>query len=137
LFSPYDPGAEALVAATRSSGIPIANNRTKPAVLSLPSCNGRPVASSPLIVETPETGDEYSLELWRVTTVELPWRHAIEFLSACAGRRVLADGLIVADDLMFWVAGLRLAAVLVARQHFLPDLIEDNGRYIARWRPVP
>src|SRR5437660_8091983 len=36
LISPFDPGAEALVAATRSSGIAIASNRTKPAVLSLP-----------------------------------------------------------------------------------------------------
>jgi superfamily II DNA or RNA helicase len=137
LISPFDPGAEALVAAIRSSGIATANNRTKPAVLLLPSHNGRPVASSPLIAEPPATGDRCSLGLWRVTTVELPWRHAIEFLSVCAGKRVLADGVIVADDLMFWVAGLRLAAALVARQHFLPDVIEDNGRYIARWRPVP
>jgi superfamily II DNA or RNA helicase len=137
LTSPFDPGAEALVTATRSSGIATANNRTQPAVLSLPSYNGRPVASSPLIAEPPATGDKCSLGLWRVTTVELPWRLAIEFLSACAGKRALADGVIVADDLMFWVAGLRLAAALVARQHFLPDLIADSGRYIARWRPVP
>ena len=63
LISPFDPGAEALVAAIRSSGIAIANNRTKPAVLSLPSYNGRPVASSPLIAEPPVTGDKYSLGL--------------------------------------------------------------------------
>jgi hypothetical protein len=50
---------------------------------------------------------------------------------------VLADGVIVADDLMLWVAALRLTAALVTRQHFLPDVIEDNGKYIARWRPVP
>jgi SNF2 Helicase protein len=137
LISPFDPGAKTLVKATRSSGIAIANNRTKTALLSFPSCNGRPVASSALIAEPPAIGSKCSLGLWRVTIVELPWRYAIEFLSACAGKRALAEGVIVADDLMFWVAGLRLAAALVARQHFLPDLIEDNGRYIARWRPVP
>jgi superfamily II DNA or RNA helicase len=135
LISPFDPGADALFAAIRSSNIAAANDHSKPAVLSLPSYNGRPVASSPLIAEPPAT--KFSLGLWRVTTVELPWRHAIEFLSVCASKRVLAEGVIVADDLMFWVAGLRLAAALVARQHFLPDVIEDNGRHIARWRPVP
>ncbi len=136
LISPFDPGAEALIAAIRSSEI-APPNKTKRAVLSLPSYNGRPVASSPLIAEPPATGDRFSLRRWCVTTVELPWPDTIEFLAACAGKRTLADGVIVADDLIFWVAGLRLAAALVARQHFLPDMIEDNGRYIARWRPVP
>ena len=43
----------------------------------------------------------------------------------------------MADDLAYWVPALRLAAAMVARQHFLPDIVEERGKLFARWRAVP
>lgn len=72
-----------------------------------------------------------------VTAVALHWPATIEFLCACAGKRALVPGLVVADDLAYWVQALRLAAAMVARQHFLPDIVEERGKLFARWRAVP
>ena len=62
-----------------------------------------------------------------VTAVALHWPATIEFLCACAGKRALVPGLVVADDLAYWVQALRLAAAMVARQHFLPDIVEERA----------
>src|SRR5208282_4303011 len=135
-FSPYD-AREALVAAIQASGIPTGGRRTEGAVILLPSLEHRPHASSPLVAEPLANSDNLVLRPWWVTAVSLNWPATIDFLCACAGKRTLAPGVVVAGDLAYWVAALRLAGAMVARQHFLPDVVEERGKFVARWRPVP
>ena len=119
-FSPYD-AREALVAAIHASGIPTGGRRTEGALILLPSLEHRPHASSPLVAEPFADSDNLVLRPWRVTAVTLDWAATIDFLCACAGKRTLAPGVIVGGDLAYWVAALRLAGAMVARQHFLPE----------------
>ena len=135
-LSPYD-AHEALLAAIHASGIPTGGHRAEGAVILLPSLEHRPHASSPLVAEPLANSDSLVLRPWRVTAVTLNWPVTIDFLCACAGKRTVAPGVVVAGDLAYWVPALRLAAAMVARQHFLPDVVEERGKFVARWRPVP
>ena len=48
----------------------------------------------------------------------------------------MAPGVIVGKDLSFWSTAMRFAGALVARQQFLPGVIETNGTYHAHWKPI-
>ncbi len=135
--SPCDPGGRSLVAALEHSGIARADLRVESALVWLPSLDGVPIGSSGLIAETPADPDQATLRPWTVDAVALAWPVAIETLCVCAGRRTLAAGVIIGDDLAYWAAAMRLAAAIVARQHLLPDIVEKHGALLARWRPVP
>jgi hypothetical protein len=52
------------------------------------------------------------------------------------GKQVLAPGVIVAQDLVFWTTAMRFAGALVARQQFLPGIAEEPAGYGARWQPI-
>jgi superfamily II DNA or RNA helicase len=135
--SPYSAKGEVLLAAIHASGVPLGNRRTQGVAIQLPSLKDRPHASSPLVAQSPANAEKLVLRPWLVTAVDLQWPAAIDFLCACAGKRTPAAGVVVADDLAYWVAALRLAGAMVARQHFLPDIVERGGKFVARWRPVP
>jgi SNF2 family DNA or RNA helicase len=128
---------ERLGAALKQAGIDLkASARPSSAIAWLPTAQGRPAASSPLIAEPPDPGAEVVLAPWTVTALGLSRAQVVELLCACADRRTLAPGVIVGADLAFWATALRFAGALVARQQFLPDLVEQDGSYWARWRPV-
>jgi len=135
--SPYDAGGTALLAALDHCGVSLADCRVGSVVISLPSLNGAPLVSSGLVADPPDGVDKAALQPWTVSAVAMTWSTAIELLCVCAGRRTPALGVIVGDDLAYWTAAMRLAAALVARQHFLPDIVEEEGAFAARWRPVP
>jgi SNF2 family DNA or RNA helicase len=136
--SPYDPGAGALLAALGAGCVAIARLQAEAATLWLPSAGAGPLASSALVDDGPDGGARPAvLRPWTLTAVSLPWSAAIELLCACAGRRTLAPGVIVGEDLGYWTAAMRFAAALVARQHFLPDIVEEEDEALARWRPTP
>jgi SNF2 family DNA or RNA helicase len=134
--SPFDAGAGGLVAGAKEGGLSVSAVPVRQATLFLPTLDGLPLASSPLI-ETPavRTG-EASLGAWRVSALDFPLALAIEPLCACQGKRLLAPGIIVADDLAFWTAALRFTGALAARHAYLPDLVQVPGGFAARWRPV-
>lgn len=134
--SPYDCGAAAVRAALRVSGVSFPPIAPSMAVIWLPSYEAAPAASSGLIAREAESASELVLRPWLVNTVALAWPLAIEFLCASAGRRTLAPGLVIGPDLEYWTLALRFAAALVARQHFLPDVVAVGGEFFARWRPV-
>ncbi len=134
--SPFDPGPEVL-AAVLSAGWPeIESPSADKAVVWLPSKGARPVASRPLIEDPPEATGGITIAPWTVSTLVVPIVDAVHLLSRCAGRSRLAPGIFVADDLAFWAEALRFAGALVARGSFLPDLIEADELFLARWRPV-
>ena len=105
-------------------------------ILRLPAVGTRPVPSSPLIADPPDPKGEATLLPWRVSALRLSTERAVEFICACMGKQILASGVIISKDLVFWAQTLRFAASLVTRQRFLPGLTEKKGEYSAKWKPV-
>ena len=134
--SPYDADADALRKALGAAGLSaIAEAPPFEAAVWLPTRNNRPLASSPLIAEEPETGAAPQIALWRVTAFPLTTEHALTLLAACWNRETLAPGMLAGLSLTFWAAAMRFAGALTARQQFLPGLEEREGRYRACWQP--
>jgi SNF2 family DNA or RNA helicase len=137
-WSPYDAGWEPLKAALEQSGIPCSAPAQK-LFIWLPTVNGIPAASSPLISdppESPESSAEPLLLPWMVTVVPFSAAESIDLLLACTDRTVLSSGIIVGRDLAFLTHILRFAAAVTARQQFLPCITEQEGTFFAKWRPV-
>jgi len=133
---PYDAGEPRLIDALRTAPLPPLRRRGETIVMWLPSTASVPVASSAVIADPP-ADMRVAVKPWSVTAVSLPWPETIELLCACAGKRTLAPGVIVGEDLEYWAAAMRLAGGLVSRRHFLPDIVERDGELYARWRPAP
>ncbi len=135
---PYDAGADRLVEALGEGGLGSIPKGERPEAVTvwLPTINGTPVASSPLIAEFPASRTKPILRPWKVTGLRLPIQKAIEVLAACADRPMLAPGVLVGKDLSFWATAMRFAGALVAGQQFLPSLAKENGLYRACWKPV-
>ena len=130
-FSSYDAGTavgSALTTLGMTSGV------TETVTLWLPTVAGTPCPSSSLIAETP--AGEAQLAPWQVTAIPLVWETMTALLSACIAHPVLAPGIIAGDDLRYWATALRYAASLVARQMYLPGIVESDSAYHARWEPV-
>jgi SNF2 family DNA or RNA helicase len=99
----------------------------------LPSTRTGPIPSSPLIDEIPKLSKP-RLRAWTVTVAALGGTDVIDVLCTVKGKDPLHPGVIAGADLAFWSAAMRFAAALVARQHFLPNMLEEDGTFIARWR---
>lgn len=136
---PFATTAGNLLLRLRLEKIPT-GGRLHPAdvVLRLPSVGGAPLASSQLILNSQVQHDSKKpvLNPWSITALRLPPAQAVSFLTDCRDRSVLAPGLAVGHDLVFWILALRMAGSLVARQQFLPGLERDASRTRARWVPL-
>jgi SNF2 family DNA or RNA helicase len=104
-------------------------------VLWAPAAPEGPVASSALIAEHP-VYESLTLSPFSIASMQLGPKETVDFLAATFGQRLIRPGLMVAPDVQFWVAALRFAGGLVARQQFLPDLDEVDGEFAASWTPV-
>jgi superfamily II DNA or RNA helicase len=107
-----------------------------PLVAWLPTAKGVPLPSSPLIVPESDSDAATAVAPWHVPAVALSAAQAVALLAAAAGRDVLAPGLVVSRDLAFWAAAARFAAALVARERFVPGVVQQDGAWHARWTPV-
>jgi SNF2 family DNA or RNA helicase len=130
---PFEAGAAQLAEALHALGAKDSADFTNAEVW-LPSAGKRPLPSNPVIAES--AGGERGVKLakWRVTTAALAPGNALDLLCNCAGRDLLAPGILAGADLLYWAAAMRFAAALVARHQFLPDLVQENGGFRARWR---
>ncbi len=151
---PHDSKAKGLSAALREAGFSFAADPSARPVVSgveplrtgkkqietviawMPTMDKQPVASSPLIAEPPKSRAKPILTPWTVTALPLSAEQTVEALCACVGKQTLAPGVVVGGDLAFLATVMRFAAALVARQQFLPGVIDDAGAYRARWGPV-
>jgi superfamily II DNA or RNA helicase len=134
---PFDSGADALARALAEAGMAMPNARPDQMVLRLPSIDGRPLASSPLVEEPPPSNDAPTITPWTSSALRLPAGAAVEILCGCVGKRTLGPGIFATADLAYWVQALRYAGALVARGKVLPDLDDSDGLYRARWKPLP
>jgi SNF2 family DNA or RNA helicase len=135
---PLDAGATGLSFSLKESGFSFkAGKRSAESlILRLPTADNQPIPSSPLIAEPPDPKREAILFPWKVSALRLSWEQTAEFICACMGKQVLTPGIMVGKDLSFLSQALRFAASLVTRQQFLPGLAGENGKVMARWKPV-
>ncbi|WP_456429845.1 DEAD/DEAH box helicase [Rhodocaloribacter sp.] len=133
---PYDAAAEAPADACAEAGIRIDVNRAVRLNAWLPTRGRIPLPSSPLVAEVLPDGAEPALVAWGITALPLSTEEAIRFLGACMNRSMLAPGVLLGGDVIFWTKVLRFAASLVAREQFLPGLAERDGVFRACWEPV-
>ena len=135
---PFGVSAEVLAEALKQAGLvfkPAASRACQVAAW-LPTRGASPVPSSLLVAEPPRSNAKAKLALWSLSGYALSAAEAVEFLSIAAGRRTLAEGIVVGADLAYWSEALRFAASMVARQQFLPGLATVAGGHHANWDPV-
>src|SRR5215204_4423898 len=135
---PYAAGVDALSAALAAAALDSAVNQApaETVIVWLPTIEGRPLASSPMIAEPPGSSEQATLSPWEVTALSLPTERLIELLCYCVGRETLSQGVIVGNDLTFWSQAVRFAGSIVARQSFLPGVNLNGAAPRARWEPV-
>src|SRR5947209_5846462 len=134
---PYAAGAGALSAFAAAAPFSSVDQfPAEAALIWLPTIEGRPLASSPMIAEPPVSSEQATLIPWEVTALPLPTAQAIELLCSCAGRETLSRGVVVGADLAFWAQAVRFAGSIVARQSFLPGIDLKGPAPRARWEPV-
>jgi SNF2 family DNA or RNA helicase len=134
----HDAGAAALMEALQAAGVAFkpAARHIQELTVWLPTQGEHPVPSSGLIGEPPESAVENTLAPWSISAYPLLAVEATEFLCLCVGKRTLAPGVVVGQDLRYWTAALRFAGSLVARQQYLPGLTRDEDGYRALWEPM-
>ena len=137
----YNPVSEDLLEALIEAlpGIRIDRAETTEAIAWLPTIDGQPIASSPLIAEPTDTTATLSLSPWQITALRLPVEVMVDLLCACVNQETLAPGVVIGKDLVFWVTAMRLAGGMVARQQFLPNASVASVTNLvarARWEAV-
>ena len=105
-------------------------------VVWLPSMRGQPLASTPIIAETPERGGPVSLAPWRVAVLQVTMPTLVDLLASTLDQKALAPGVSVGGDGTFWANALRFASALVTQQKMLPGLAKSEGTWHARWNAV-
>ncbi len=100
----------------------------------LPTVASSPVPSSLLLGDTPEGKSE--LKPWLVPACVPRADSVLAFLAGIGDRPTLAPGVGVGVTLRYWSAALRFAAALVARERFLPDVVQREKEWLARWTPT-
>src|SRR5688572_9531753 len=96
----------------------------------LPTAGGQAVPSSRMIGDAIE--GERTLSAWRVDSLALDLDYAIELASHLGGEHMVAPGVVLGRDFLFWQVVLRFAARLVAEGRFLPSA----GKSFGGWRAL-
>ncbi len=111
--------------------------RVEPASITLwlPTVGGVPLASNPLIAPAPDGSSAPTLAPWSADALRLDRGSILLLLSRCADRETLGPGLLIGEDVRYWVQSMRFAASLVTRQAFLPGVEVKGHTYVARWQP--
>ncbi len=111
--------------------------RVEPALITLwlPTACAVPLASNPLIAPAPDGSSAPTLAPWSTDALRLDRGSILLLLSCCADRETLGPGLLIGEDVRYWVQCMRFAASLVTRQAFLPGVEVEGHTYVARWQP--
>jgi len=106
-------------------------------VVWLPSTRDGPAASARLVRDE-NSGRHGKLHLapWSVEALRVRPRGILGLLAGLPAEDDTRPGIKVGPDLEFWAWAARLALALLARQHYLPALIEEDEHYLAVWQPL-
>jgi len=134
----FDAGFDAVAHAVQSFAGDLRPEelRAASALAWLPTRGAHPLPSSALIAEPPASRAKIRNEPWRVEGFFLDADESRTALCAYADRSGSVHGVLGGRDFGFWVRAVRLAGSMVARQRYLPGIVQSNGDYHARWEPV-
>lgn len=139
---PFSADLEEIKTALKESGIDIKLERRFETALNiyLPTMEGIPIASSPIIYESDETDGAVVLKPWIVNGFRIEKEHLPEILPFWGENADPGRGVIIGKDLSFVARLYRFASSLVAVQKYLPGIIKkESGRsvhFYARWEPI-
>ena len=80
--------------------------------------------------------DDLRVSPWEVAAIPLSMQEVMGILSMCMGKDMLKPFVIIGADVKYWINVLKLASFQVARQQYLPDLVETGDAYAAIWSPI-
>lgn len=132
-LSPYSTHAHAIIEALPISLVSASPTR---AYAWLPTCDGTPVASHPLIASPPPAKESVTLCSWEVEALTVTPLDVVQFLSYCRGREMLQVGVLLGADIGIWTRTLEFSASLVSRELYLPNLVKRRHSYLAQWEPL-
>jgi superfamily II DNA or RNA helicase len=132
---PFDAGVKGLEFALEQIGVqPRRGSGSHLAgLLWVPTLGEYAIPSSALISDNAVLRGETVVKPWRITLRPLDIAAAAKLLYACAGKRSVAPGVVVGDDVAYWLDVVRYAASLVARQRYLPGVGAEKR---AAWESV-
>ncbi len=112
----------------------------RPGYAWLPSSAGRPHPSQGVLLPTDRLwpdADAPTLQPWRITMLPLSWMEQCALLASCSSGPRIGPKVMAGRDLMAWSLLWRFAGAMVARQSYLPDLLEVAPKcFESRWTPV-
>lgn len=106
--------------------------------LKMPTLNMIPASSQEFISEdTSLSSCEKKLRSWKVCHVELSATDALLWLARFPEKQTSSIlGNTVGEDVRFWSATAKFGLELLARQRFLPSVVDQKNSLHARWIPV-
>jgi SNF2 family DNA or RNA helicase len=116
--------------------LPTSSSKKESAIAWLPSINGIPVPSHPLIGEPPESEAKIEMHPWAIPILSLTTSEAIDFLAESLDREILKPGVLIGSTMKYWSIVHRYAGALLAREQFLPGIDVRGKLYRACWNPV-
>lgn len=133
---PYDLGAENLFFSLKELSVDTERIEAKNITVCVPTKAGRPIPSSSMIADPPDSKAKLTLAPWTVSAYLLEAGELLDFLCTCMGKKLLAPGLVPGNDLLWWTEALKFAGSLVAGQKYLPSVKLEDEKYVAVWEPV-
>ena len=139
---PWDAGSLAVHDILKTAGIrhtrKIPAESSVAAYVDLPSYDGFPLPSSPLLGELPETGGEPSAERFSVEAIHITHEELISLFQLIKDSRekLPVPGLLWGNDLKYVLKALEYASLMVMRGTYLPGMGSSDGSYFSVWRPL-
>ena len=134
--SPLSVSNEELRQSLVALGCADSTSHVQDSIIWLPSQNGMPLPSQPLIGALPLSDGPITVQPWLVAALPYTDPAAIDLLFKISNDEVLAPGIIAGYDLCFLIRVARFVAQLVTRQRFLPGIIASSAGFVARWQLV-
>ena len=118
-------------------GIKILKGNTQDRFVWLPARGNKPIPSTPLLGEEPDRRRKIKIAPFPVRARLLTSEELFELI-ALAGRGNLPGSGVIFGQSVFWLGSLlELVFELAATESFLPAVAGHEGRWEARWIPVP
>ena len=139
---PCDAGGHAIHDLLKTAGIrrgrKISSESLVTAYVELPTYNGFPMPSSPLLGEMPETDEQPSIEKFFVEAVHITHDELATLLRLIKESRekLSVPGLLWGNDLKYILKGLEYALLMVMRGTYLPGIECSEGSFFSIWKPL-
>lgn len=138
---PFSAPYARILSAIEQSALPEEMDSSRVATIQawLPSAENFPVPSSRLLCTDDDVFE------FQPPTKHLPWAidtvamHALEIVALVERAQtghILTPGVILSSEFSFIVQLARFSSALVARQQYLPGVVQRGGDYFACWKPI-